>query len=272
MDDAKEEKYAGDAAWREWFDICSVNGCPPASAEALRAQIASAMYARLAKCGIGREETHDEDPIVFFDAFFKLKGSREKGKPLKLYFAYRLQAEGMRLRDFVCGTLFGSSSGRIHDIVMEWIAVLKGWKPRSLRNPDGKRHVVWEGAAPEETAAPELADESDPTVFLDADPMRAEIDRALENISRKIKVEKAKVALLLYAEAQDVPVTHPAVLKGLEVGKSRAYKLKEKALDALRRELGSAGGVGSPLFGRILLEACEEALPEATRAKIGAEQ
>ena len=55
MDDSKEEKYAGDAAWREWFDICSVNGCQPASAEALRAQIASAMYARLAKCGkIGR--------------------------------------------------------------------------------------------------------------------------------------------------------------------------------------------------------------------------
>ena len=270
--DSKEEKYAGDAAWREWFDICSVNGCQPASAEALRAQIASAMYARLAKCGIGREETHDEDPIAFFNAFFKLKGSRDKGKPLKLYFAYRLQAEGMRLRDFVCGTLFGSSSGRIHDIIMEWIAVLKGWKPRSLRTPDGKRHVVWEGAAPEETAAPELSDESDPTAFLDVDPMRAEVDKALENISRKIKVEKSKVTLLLYAEAQDVPVTNPAVLEGLEVGKSRAYKLKEKALDALRRELGSAGGVGSPLFGRILLEACEEALPEATRAKIGAEQ
>ncbi|MBQ6245675.1 MAG: hypothetical protein IJK04_02330 [Kiritimatiellae bacterium] len=270
--DSKEEKYAGDAAWREWFDICSVNGCQPASAEALRAQIASAMYARLAKCGIGREETHDEDPIAFFDAFFKLKGSRDKGKPLKLYFAYRLQAEGMRLRDFVCGTLFGSSSGRIHDIIMEWIAVLKGWKPRSLRTPDGKRHVVWEGAAPEETAAPELSDESDPTAFLDVDPMRAEVDKALENISRKIKVEKSKVTLLLYAEAQDVPVTNPAVLEELEVGKSRAYKLKEKALDALRRELGSAGGVGSPLFGRILLEACEEALPEATRAKIGAEQ
>ncbi len=270
--DSKEEKYAGDAAWREWFDICSVNGCQPASAEALRAQIASAMYARLAKCGIGREETHDEDPITFFDAFFKLKGSRDKGKPLKLYFAYRLQAEGMRLRDFVCGTLFGSSSGRIHDIIMEWIAVLKGWKPRSLRSPDGKRHVVWEGAAKEESTAQTLVDDSDPTAFLDADPMRAEIDKALENISRKIKVEKAKVALLLYAEAQDVPVTHPAVLEGLEVGKSRAYKLKEKALDALRRELGSAEGVGSPLFGRILLEACEEALPEATRAKIGAEQ
>jgi hypothetical protein len=270
MDSSKEEKYAGDAAWREWFDICSVNGCPPASAEALRAQIASAMYARLTKCGIGRDETNGEDPIAFFDAFFKLKGSREAGKPLKLYFAYRIKAEGMRLADFVCGTLFGSFSGRIHDIVMEWIAVLKGWKPRSLRSPDGKRHIIWEGATQEETAAQELADDSDPTVFLDVDPMRAEIDAALETVARKIKVEKTKVALLLYAEAQDVPVTNPAVLEGLEVGKSRAYTLKEKALKILRRELGSSEGVGSPLFGRILLEACEEALLETSRAKIGA--
>ncbi len=272
MDNSKEEKYAGDAAWREWFDICSVNGCPPASAEALRAQIASAMYARLTKCGIGRDETNGEDPIAFFDAFFKLKGSREAGKPLKLYFAYRIKAEGMRLADFVCGTLFGSFSGRIHDIVMEWIAVLKGWKPRSLRSPDGKRHIIWEGATQEETAAQELADDSDPTVFLDVDPMRAEIDAALETVARKIKVEKTKVALLLYAEAQDVPVTNPAVLEGLEVGKSRAYKLKEKAVIALRKELRTAEGVGSPLFGRILLEACEESIPEATRVKIGAEQ
>ncbi len=272
MDNSKEEKYAGDAAWREWFDICSVNGCPPASAEALRAQIASAMYARLAKCGIGREETHDEDPIAFFDAFFKLKGSCDKGKPLKLYFTYRIEAEGMRLVDFVCGTLFGSISGRIHDIVTEWIASIKGWKPRTLRDENGKRHLVWEGAAKEETAAQELPDESDPTKFLDIDPMRAEVDAALETVSRKIKVEKSKVALLLYAEAQDVPVTNPAVLEGLGVGKSRAYKLKEMAVLALRKELRSAEGVGSPLFGRILLEACEESIPEETRTKIGAEQ
>ncbi len=272
MENGKDDKYAGDIAWREWFDICSVNGCPPASAAALRMQIESAMYARLAKCGIGRDETNGEDPVAFFDAFFKLKGSREKGKPLKLYFAYRIRVEGMRLRDFVCGTLFGFSSGRIHDIVMEWIAVLKGWRPRSLRSPDGKRHVVWEGAALEEAAVQELADKSDPTVFLDVDLVRAEIDKALGNASRKVKVVKSKVALLLYAEAQDVPVTNPAVLEGLEVGKSRAYKLKEKTVVALRKELCSAEGAGSPLFGRILLEACEEALPEATRTKIGAEQ
>ena len=271
MANLTKSKYAGDAAWREWFEICSVDGCPPDLAVPLREQVTSAMYSRLASCGVGREETGEEDPVAFFDAFFKLKGSRDKGKPLKLYFAYRIQAEEMRLRDFVCGTLFGSLSGRIHDIVTDWIASIKGWKPRTLRDENGKRHLVWEGAAENETASLEMADDSNPAEFLDVDPLREEIVAALETVSRKIKVEKSKVALLLYAEAQDVPVTNPAVLEGLGVGKSRAYKLKEKALIALRKELSSAEGVGSPLFGRILLDACEESLPEATRAKIGAE-
>jgi len=269
MATGKEDKYAGDAAWRDWFRICSVDGCPPPENEALRAQVSSAMYGRLARCGISRDETHDEDPVVFFDSFFKLKGSREKGKPLKLYFAYRIKAEGLRLADFVCGTLFGSASGRVHDIVTDWIATLKGWKPRTLRDEAGKRRLVWEGAAEEDVAALESPDHADPAAYLDVVPIRAEIENALSEVAQKIKVEKSKVALLLYAEAQDVPVTNPAVLEGLGVGKSRAYTLKEKAVNVLRRKLGTAEGVGSPLFGRILLEVCEENLPEATRAKIG---
>lgn len=266
------DRYAGDAAWREWFRICSVDGCQPTFATALREQVTSAMYARLARCGVAREETGGEDPVAFFDSFFKLKGSRDKDKPLKLYFAYRIKAEGLRLSDFVCGTLFGSTSGRIHDIVTDWIASIKGWKPHTLRDGDGKRRLVWEGAPACETAQTDREDDSSPVEFLDAAPMRAEIDAAFEAVSQKIKVEKPKVALLLYAEAQDVSVTNPAVLEGLGVGKSRAYKLKEKALIALRRELWTSEGVGSPLFGRILLDACEEAIPETTRAKIGAEQ
>ena len=272
MANSKDDKYAGDAAWREWFRICSVDGCPPNMAAPLREQVASAMFSRLARCGVGREEANGEDPIAVFDAFFKLRGSRDKNKPLKLYFAYRIKAEGMRLYDFVCGTLFGSVSGRIHDIVTDWIASIKGWRPRTLRDENGKRHLVWEGAAESETASLEMADNSSLAEFLDVDPMRAEVEAAIESVAKKIKVEKSKVALLLYAEAQDVPVTNPAVLEGLEVGKSRAYKLKEKALIALRKELSSAEGVGSPLFGRILLEACEESIPDATRVKIGAEQ
>ena len=78
-----------------------------------------------------------------------LKGSRDPGKPLKSYVAHRIKVEGLRLLDFVCGTLFGAHSGRIHDIVADWIASIKGWKPRSLRGPDGRRQVIWESAGDE---------------------------------------------------------------------------------------------------------------------------
>ena len=93
------DRYAGDEAWREWFEVCSVALCGDGHAAALRAQIEAAMYARLAKCGVPKDDMGGEDPVAFFDSFFKLKGSRESPKPLKSYFAYRIAAEeGFRLR------------------------------------------------------------------------------------------------------------------------------------------------------------------------------
>ena len=151
---AWNDRYAGDDAWAEWFEICSVAGCRPAFASRLREQISSAMYARLARAGIPREDAGD-DPVAFFDAYFRLKGSREKGKPLKLYFAHRIKDEGIAMVDFVCGTLFGSGSGRVRDIVLDWIAVIKGWKPRTVAGEDGSRRLVWENAGDESLAAVE---------------------------------------------------------------------------------------------------------------------
>ena len=141
--DENQDRYAGDAAWEDWFRICSVAGCGAGEAARLRAQIVPAMMRRLAACGVSPEETQGEDPVAFFDAFFRLKGSREGAKPLKLWFAHRIRAEGLAMRDFVCGTLFGAASGRVHDIVVDWIAALKGWKPRTLRDADGRRRLVW---------------------------------------------------------------------------------------------------------------------------------
>ena len=135
MDDTND-RYAGDAAWEDWFRICSVAGCGEEDARRLRAQIVPAMMRRLAACGVSPEETQGEDPVAFFDAFFRLRGSREGAKPLKLWFAHRIRAEGLAMRDFVCGTLFGAASGRVHDIVVDWIAALKGWRPRTLRGEE----------------------------------------------------------------------------------------------------------------------------------------
>ena len=171
--DETQDRYAGDGAWRQWFEICSVAGCGAGEAARLRAQIVPAMMRRLAACGVSPEETQGEDPVAFFDAFFRLKGSREGAKPLKLWFAHRIRAEGLAMRDFVCGTLFGAASGRVHDIVVDWIAALKGWKPRTLRDADGRRRLVWEGAAAEEAArtAP-------------VDPYESQLDAEAELLAR----------------------------------------------------------------------------------------
>ena len=266
------DRYAGDAAWLNWFDFCSVDGCPPGHAAALRCQVESAMYAQLAKRGISRDEAGADDPVAVFDAYFKLRGSRDRRKPLKSYFAYRIKAEGVKLADFVCGTLFGSGAGRVHDIVLDWIASIKGWRPRKVKGPDGRRRIEWESAAPAEIAALEPSVESDPAELLDLEPMRREIDALLERISLKLKVEKSHVAALLYATAQDVPLTDAVILEGLRVGKSRAYAIREKTMDELRKEARKVEGADSPLFGRLLLEVCESSVPEPLRAQIGGER
>ena len=263
------DRYAGDEAWQDWFDICSVGGCPAEHAAALRRQVESAMYSTLSKRGISREEAGADDPVAVFDAYFKLKGSRDKKKPLKSYFAYRIKAEGLKLADFVCGTLFGSGAGRVHDIVLDWITSIKGWRPRKVKGPDGCRHIEWESAGPAEIAALEPSAESDPAALLDLGPMRREIDALLERISLKIKVEKSHVAALLYATAQDIPLTDAALLEGLGVGKSRAYAMREKTMDEFRKEARTMEGADSPLFGRLLLKACESSAPKSLRERTG---
>lgn len=252
--------YAGDRAWREWFDICSVSGCGPESSAALRSEIESAMFARLAKYGISREEIGGDDPIAAFDAYFKLKGSREKGKPLKSYFAYRIESEGMRMKDFVCGTLFGSTSGRVHDIVADWIGCIKGWKSRWLESEDGRRKVVWESAQSEtEGSSVELSyDAPDVVGYLDLDFIRGEIAAGIGRIAEKLKLEKRQVALLSYAVAMNVSITEPTILESLGVGKSRAYTLKDKVMEELRGEFDEGEIADDPAFGRLLMEVCEE--------------
>ena len=269
MDDT-QDRYAGDGAWRQWFEICSVAGCGEEDARRLRAQIVPAMMRRLAACGVSPEETQGEDPVAFFDAFFQLRGSREGAKPLKLWFAHRIRAEGLAMRDFVCGTLFGAASGRVHDIVVDWIAALKGWRPRTLRGEDGRRRLVWEGAPTDETAAALQAGDAAPDAadLLDAEPLRRQIENALSRTAAKLGVEKTAVALLLYATAQDVPLTDAAVLEGLQTGKSRAYALREKVVKRMKAELSELDEeAGSPLAGRLLLEVCEAAVPAATRVR-----
>lgn len=272
---ARRSRYAGDEAWTEWFAICSVAGCSEANARRLREQVASAMYAQLARAGLSRDEAGADDPVAFFDSYFALKGTRVGKKPLKSYFAYRIAAEGIPLADFACGTLFGSLSGRVRDIVEEWVAVLKGWKPRTLTGSDGSRHRGWErtgenGPGPDGTdALDRLQDARDPAGFLDRVPLERAADGCLARIAERIRVEKRAVALLLIVTAYDVSVTEPVVLAALGVAKSKAYQLRERVARELEREAAHVEGGDDPQFVRALLEVCETELPPETRKGLG---
>ena len=263
-----KDRYAGEAAWTEWFEICSVVGCRAEHAEKLRAEIESAMASQLVRCGFSVEDAGGDDPVSFFDSYFKLKGSREKGKPLKLYFAHRIQAEHLRMLDFVCGTLFGSRSGRVHDIVVDWISSLKGWKARIVRGEDGCRRLRWESTGESERQV-EMPVDCDPAAEIDVAAVRGECTALLGRLVRKTGVEKSSAALLLYVTAQDIALTEPIVLAALGVGKSMAYRLKDRILAGLRTEMKRTEGAGDPLFGRLLLETCERSLAPSVRAALG---
>ena len=230
--------YAGDSAWQEWFDLCSVARCDQEHAERLSLQIKRAMFAQLFRLGYSADTVGDDDPISFFDSFFLMKGSRNDHKPLKSYFRCRIEAGGLSLKKFICGTLFSSRAGRIHDIVRDWIASVRGWKPHSLVGKDGRRHLIWESAAEAEDAR-ELCGGYvfNPGKRLDNEVLRRYAGVLLEELSKKLKVEKRKIAFLLYATAKGVPMSSPEVLAELGVKKSRAAIIKEKCMKVAEKFL-----------------------------------
>ena len=265
----RQDLYAGDDAWREWFEVCFVDGC--AAAAKLREQVASAMFAQLARFGFARADVEGMDPVLHFDAYFLLTGSRTKPKPLKLYFQHRMQLEDRPLDEFVCGTLFGSGRGRIHDIVRDWIAAAKGWKPRSVRDAEGRRRLVWERAAEVDDARETAGSVAWwPGEALDRAVIWALSHEMLSAVAEKIKVEKRCVALLCHVAAHDIPITTPEVLAAMGVGKSRAYVLKEACMKKIVEFFAEKGiALNDRLVAQTLLAACESALGPETLKKLG---
>lgn len=264
-------RYAGDAAWNEWFEICSVAGCDAAHAARLREEITSAMYAQLFRYGFSRADAGEDDPVAFFDSYFRLRGSRDRPKPLKAYFRQRIAEEDLELVDFVCGTLFGSGSGRIRDIVIDWISVLKGWKPRTVTGEDGHRRLQWENAGRETLAASERASDPQSVEFLDEEPYRRLARGLVRTLARRLSADVCAVALAVYATAYGISLAEPAVLSAIGLGKSQAYAFRERLRQAMARELRGREDAGSPLFGRILLETCAALLPDGLRRMLGVE-
>ena len=173
------------------------------------------------------------------------------------------------MSDFVCGTLFGSASGRVRDIVLEWVAALKGWKPRTVPGDDGRRRLVWENAVDADLSSFEDESGTDGAEYLDEEPLRAEASRVLDAVARRTRVERPAAALLVFATSHDVPLTEPCVLSALGTGKSQAYAWRDKAMRALERELRSAEAGETPLFARLLVSVAADCLSSALRRELG---
>ena len=263
MSDAgKEDLYAGDAAWQEWFDVCSVAGCSEQSSVPLRREIVSAMRAQLTRMGFEGQDVGFDDPVAFFDSYFTLRGHRTAKKPLKAYLAYRMKVENRKMSNFVCGTLFGARSGRIRDIVLDWISVLKGWRAHSCRRADGSRQLVWEHGADIDALGPDLAAaETDSMSRLDRAQVARDVEVLLARLAESVSLTQEQIALVVYVVAMNVPLTDAVVLKALKCGKSQAYVVRDRVMASLRKELEMLETASDVTFGDVLLERCSAALP-----------
>ena len=109
------EKYAGEAAWSEWFAICSVGGCSEVNRDRLRAQVESAMYAQLARFGLSRDDAGDVigdysfarrlkpgDEVVFGDMaiYTMVKNNTFNGMPLPSIALRKKSGRVVILREF----------------------------------------------------------------------------------------------------------------------------------------------------------------------------
>ena len=261
------EMAGGDAAWRAWLDICSVAGvleqCPDL-AEGLRSQISSAMATALVRSGYSSKEFESDDPVAYFDSYFLLGSDRTEAKsrkPLKQLYKFRMDNEGITLKEIVCGVLFSPQRGKIRDIVRDWIATIKGWRPHSIKQCDGTRKVVWESASEKNEIATTRAAEYIFGLRLDADALRFQIADVFSEMENELKLEKTKIALLLYMTAQGETLDNPVILEKLGVGKSRAYTLKGKCMEMMAGKLKKRDvRTDDIMFAKLLMSSCRAIL------------
>ena len=275
----KYEIAGGDAAWEAWLDICSVAGVrdhDPVLANGLNEHISSEMATTLARSGYASKDFESDDSVSYFDSYFLLGSERNEAqgrKPLKQLYKYRMKNEGIPLKELVCGVLFSPQKGKIRDIVRDWIATIKGWRPHSIKQCDGTRKVVWESASEKDEIATRRATEYIFGLRLDADALRVQIADVYSEMENELKLEKTKIALLLYMTAQGETLDNPVILAKLGVGKSRAYTLKDKCMEMMADKLKKRDvRTDDIMFAKLLMSSCRAILgSDSLKAIEGAE-
>lgn len=278
-DSDKYEMAGGDAAWRAWLDVCSVAGVRDRYsdlANGLSQQISSEMATTLVRSGYASKDFESDDPVSYFDSYFLLGSERNEAKgrkPLKQRYKYRMENEGISLKELVCGVLFSPEKGKIRDIVRDWIATIKGWRPHTITQSDGTRKVVWESASEKDEIASTRAAEYSFGLRLDADALKVQISDVFSEMENELKLEKTKIALLLYMTAQGETLDNSVILERLGVGKSRAYTLKDKCVEIMADKLKKRDvRTDDIMFAKLLMSSCKAILgSDLVKAIEGAE-
>lgn len=264
------EKSGGDAAWNAWLELCSVAGVAERDAvlaDGLRRHIENTMKGQVARTGCASSAFDRDDPVSHFDAYFLLDSSRKEAvskKPLKQFLKWDMDANGIPLREVVCGKLFSHSKGIVKNIVRDWITTVCGWKCRTITQKDGTRKCVWDEALPMERVGEEADDNPDSPIQRLSEEEAAEMSaRLFSSLEKELGLEKRKIALLLYVTANSGTLDNPAVLETLEVKKSRAYTMKSLCIETAGRLLADFGVQSDDVnFATALIAKCEDVLGE----------
>lgn len=145
-----KDKYAGDAAWLQWFELCSLAKCDEQYRRPLMEQVSSALGravdSRRCELSYGRDYL-----LAYFDEHFKLGGSVERPKPLKEYLLAKVPEARNGLRGVVLGTILSGevlTMSRNIKLVEDgtqtrWYTYPKNYKDKELR---GKKVLLIAGS------------------------------------------------------------------------------------------------------------------------------
>jgi hypothetical protein len=252
------DRYAGDAAWQQWFERCQVPLCNVEFKSALSDEIVSAMRRATQKKDC-KERYADDYMVARFDEHFKLGGSFVKPKPLKQYLLGRVKSARHGLKGIVLGTIF---AGEMKTIAREMKRLEDGTITRWVTR-NGQKTLQIATSFDAEISRGDGEDGSQEGVTLLDKDIRSDVDvsctwasvsaatpdpdcdsrwfraKALEFLSLLKKNNKSEKiissAAMVYAMANKISPTRPVVQRLLGVKQGGAAKKIHQMEENLKR-------------------------------------
>ena len=134
----RKDRYAGDVAWRQWFERCSLMKCDLEWRSLLADEVFSALK-RALKVRECQQQYGRDYLLAYFDHYFKLGGSFESHKPLKQMLSAKVQSAKDGLRGVVLGSIL---SGEVRTMSRNMKMVEDGTLTRWYTDPQSGKKVL----------------------------------------------------------------------------------------------------------------------------------